>query len=164
MGWYGNYDSSKEVIEEKKYYAKNAEIIAEKSTSKWGAILYKIKESYEIEFFIFEQGCYKPLSWADRPNLIPKAWINKVLPSASDYDKTLYKEYLTYSKEIKGRKKELDSLLTPNKKYLIWGKHEAIYKFKKKNSHVFDFNGTLTRFRKLELEDVKEIPTLGEGG
>uniref|UniRef100_UPI0035564BB3 hypothetical protein n=1 Tax=Enterococcus faecalis TaxID=1351 RepID=UPI0035564BB3 len=51
MGWYGDYSSANEVIEEKKGYAKNGlEIVGTKVTKTYGIILFKDAEgTYDID-------------------------------------------------------------------------------------------------------------------
>ncbi len=52
MGWYGDYSSANEVIEEKKGYAKNGlEIVGTKVTKTYGIILFKDAEGGSVAKF-----------------------------------------------------------------------------------------------------------------
>ncbi|HFL8377444.1 TPA: hypothetical protein ACG8WC_001635 [Enterococcus faecium] len=82
MGWYGDYSSANEVIEEKKGYAKNGlEIVGTKVTKTYGIILFKDAEgTYDIDSFIFRDEMYKPIYFLnDSPayfKKIPKKWLS----------------------------------------------------------------------------------------
>lgn len=177
MGWFGDYSSTEEVIEEKKRLVKKEAVIIETKNSKnYGAILYTVLndngeiKTAEIDFFIFADTMYKPISWANRPDAIPKKWINQVLPFAEDYEKEMYKEFLERSEKQKEKKKELESFLEKGTAYLIWGRHKAVYYGKIKRSHIFlempnsdtsDFDPDkctqLTRFRHLRIQDLQKM-------
>ena len=160
MGWYGNYSHPDDVVEEKVSFARrnNIEILDTKTTKNWGGILYKNEVgNIIIDFFIFREEMYKPLSWADRPNVIPSKWITAVLPFASDYERKLYEEYKA-EKQKKKAEPKLDDVLVVGQKYLVWGKHEAIYSHKYNRSHVFILPGEgATRFRNLKVTDLQKI-------
>lgn len=160
MGWYGDYQNSGEVIKEKLSYANKKEllILGTKHTKSWGAILYQTSEkTVDIDFFIFKDTMYKPLSWSDRPNLIPKVWISAVLPHANDYEKQQYNDYLDNKNKEKDAPK-LDDILVVGKKYKVWNEHIATYMFKQKRSFIFKLdNGSLTRFTNLKPSGITEI-------
>ncbi|HBL8376150.1 TPA: hypothetical protein LTU46_002666 [Enterococcus faecium] len=160
MGWYGDYSSANEVIEEKKGYAKNGlEIVDTKVTKTYGIILFKDAEgTYDIDSFIFRDEMYKPIYFLnDSPayfKKIPKKWLKFFV---GDQEK-MVKQQLDRIKE-ENNKPNLDDLLVAGKTYSIWdGSYVAVYQYKLKRSFIFRLqDGSLTRFTRLSAGDVKEV-------
>ncbi|HFL8297685.1 TPA: hypothetical protein ACG4Z5_002729 [Enterococcus faecium] len=160
MGWYGDYSSANEVIEEKKGYAKNGlEIVGTKVTKTYGIILFKDAErTYDIDSFIFRDEMYKPIYFLnDSPayfKKIPKKWLKFFV---GDQEK-MVKLQLDRIKE-ESNKPKLDDLLVAGKTYSIWdGSYVAVYQYKLKRSFIFRLqDGSLTRFTRLSAGDVKEV-------
>lgn len=154
MGWYGDYDSAKDVVAEKVSLARpDAEILGTKATKTYGAILFERNGEKHIDFFIFREDMYKPLPWVENMNRIPDSWIRQALPFSGEYGQKIYAEYMERKKAPK-----LSDILEQGASYRIWGQYTAIYRYKVKRTHVFELpNGQLTRFRSLEPQDVVKL-------
>lgn len=155
MGWYGDYDNTNEVIEK---ISNDFKILDYKCLKSYGCCLYEHKETGEknIDYFIFKDGMYKTIHWVEGGNRIPKRWINEIKPFMNEYTKELYKEEM--QRQAKKRKKpKLDDILEKGKKYKIFGKYEATYIFKEKRTHIFNYDGELTKFVGLNTDNVEVI-------
>ena len=156
MGWYGDYSHPEEVIAEKLRFSGGVEICGKKATRRYGAVLYRDGDLYQIDYFIFRDNCYKPLSWAEGIDHLPKSWISRVLPNATETEIKIYQEYMERKKAP-----TLDDVLVPGRTYRIWNSYTAKYRYKQKRSHIFELpDGSLTRFRRLEVQDLKELSVL----
>ncbi|MCJ0761542.1 hypothetical protein MTQ26_17785, partial [Enterococcus faecium] len=85
---------------------------------------------------------------------IPKNWLKFFV---GDQEK-IVKRQLDRIKE-ESNKPRLDDLLVAGKTYSIWdGSYIAVYQYKHKRSFIFRLqDGSLTRFTRLSVGDVKEV-------
>lgn len=155
MGWYGDYKCSEDVIN---LISSDYKILDKKCLKSYGCCLYEHKETGKkgIDYFIFKDGMYKTINWVEGGNRIPKRWISEIKPFMSEYTQELYEEEMQRQAE-KRKKPKLDDILNKGKKYKIFGKHEAIYVFKEKRTHIFNYEGKLTKFVGLKVDDVEAI-------
>lgn len=154
MGWFGDYNNTQEVLNET--INANYKVLDKEARKDWGGLLYQPKSGkILIDYFIFRDGMYKPLSWLDGIRRIPKSWIKQTLPFADEWELGRYKEHLEYVKQ-KAKEPKLDDVLVIGEKYLIWDKYEVTYSEKCKRTYVFkQNNGTFIRFKNLKVKDLK---------
>lgn len=160
MGWYGTYSDNFEVASERKNdrdFNSRHELLDEKIMKSYGLLLYKNRETSEIfvDHWIFRGEDYKPLgsSLIECYKKLPKNWLPMLDQEEILEAKNYYK---TEAEQKKKHSNKLEEILVVGKTYEIYG-YQAIYKFKRKRSHIFEVNGSLTRFTRLTFHDVKEL-------
>lgn len=165
MGWYGDYESTKDVVQEMKLGgSKHLKVLEEKTIKNKGALLIFDVDKNEkfIDYFIFADGMYKPLHWTDGIDFIPEKWIKRVLDcNASTTDREAYEDYKSKKEEKKENNKIMNEFLKKGFQYRIARRSNPeriyTYEFKLKRTHIFSYQGNLIKFPNLKLTDIQEV-------
>ena len=100
MGWIGmpghNENSAFDVLFSQSQYSRKFELIEQKHRFNKSFALYTLDGKYRSEVILWnddgQELMYKPLNWTDFIDCIPKKWIEKFLPDASETEIKCYNE------------------------------------------------------------------------
>ena len=113
MGWFGVLETSREeafrILFCQKEYKKDFELLWEKHMKDRSIAIYTLNGKCIGETILWAEKngeiMYKPVSWTDSLEHIPKKWVNKLLENSSDFEKECYEEF--------AQKKKLKDLINP---------------------------------------------------
>lgn len=101
MGWFGMPGKNKEEAFKELFsqsqYQKKFEMLWEKHIGNRSIAIYRIDGKYAGETILWSESghelMYKPISWTDSAEYIPKKWIEKLLINATDLEMECYKSF-----------------------------------------------------------------------